>query len=41
LVLWCTFSFLNIDTFYLMLDFIIELIVGFFYAWEVGALEWE
>ena len=39
---WCiSFSFLNIDTFYLMLDFIIELIVGFFYAWEVGALEWE
>jgi NADH:ubiquinone oxidoreductase subunit 3 (subunit A) len=24
-----------------MLDFIIELLVGFLYAWEVGALEWD
>jgi NADH:ubiquinone oxidoreductase subunit 3 (subunit A) len=24
-----------------MLDFIIELLVGFIYAWEVGALEWD
>jgi len=24
-----------------MIDFILELVVGFIYAWEVGALEWE
>jgi len=24
-----------------MIDFIIELLAGFIYAWEVGALEWE
>ena len=34
-------SFLNIDSFFAMLDFVIELILGFVYAWEVGALEWE
>jgi NADH-quinone oxidoreductase subunit A len=34
-------SFLSIDSFWSMIDFIIELLVGFIYAWEVGALEWE
>jgi NADH:ubiquinone oxidoreductase subunit 3 (subunit A) len=24
-----------------MTDFIIELLVGFIYAWEAGALNWE
>jgi NADH:ubiquinone oxidoreductase subunit 3 (subunit A) len=24
-----------------MLDFIVELLVGYYYAWEVGALDWE
>jgi hypothetical protein len=39
---WCiSFSLLNIDGFWGILDFIIELIFGFIYAWEVGALEWE
>ena len=39
---WCvSFSFLNIEGFWGMFDFIIELVVGFIYAWEVGALEWE
>jgi len=39
---WCTtFSFLNIDGFWYMIDFLLELIVGFFYAWKVGALDWE
>ena len=33
--------FLNLDNFFIMLDFVIELIFGFIYAWEVGALEWE
>jgi len=34
-------SFLNADGFLAMLDFVIELIFGLIYAWEVGALEWE
>lgn len=39
---WCiSFSLLNIDGFWVMIDFILELLVGFIYAWEVGALEWE
>ena len=39
---WCvSFSFLNMDGFLVMIDFILELLVGFIYAWEVGALEWE
>jgi NADH:ubiquinone oxidoreductase subunit 3 (subunit A) len=24
-----------------MMDFIIELLIGFIYAWEAGALNWE
>jgi len=39
---WCiSFSFLNIDGFWVMIDFMLELLIGFIYAWEVGALEWE
>jgi NADH-quinone oxidoreductase subunit A len=39
---WCSsFSFLNIDSFWFMIDFILELLVGFVYAWIIGALEWE
>lgn len=39
---WCvSLSFLNIEGFWGMFDFIIELLVGFIYAWEVGALDWE
>lgn len=39
---WCVcFSFLNIDGFWGMLDFIIELLVGFIYVWEIGALNWS
>jgi NADH-quinone oxidoreductase subunit A len=39
---WCvSLSFLSVDGFWGMLDFIIELLVGFIYAWEVGALEWD
>jgi len=34
-------SFLNSDGIWGMLDFLLELIIGFIYAWEVGALEWE
>lgn len=39
---WCvSFSLLNLDGFWGMIDFVFELIVGFLYAWEVGALDWE
>jgi NADH:ubiquinone oxidoreductase subunit 3 (subunit A) len=39
---WCTsFSFLNIESFWIMLDFILELLIGFIYAWEIGALDWD
>jgi NADH:ubiquinone oxidoreductase subunit 3 (subunit A) len=39
---WCvSFGFLTLDGFWGILDFIIELLIGYFYAWEVGALEWE
>ena len=27
--------------FWVMIDFLIELIIGFIYAWQIGALEWE
>jgi NADH:ubiquinone oxidoreductase subunit 3 (subunit A) len=27
--------------FYAMLDFLFELVVGYVYAWKIGALEWE
>lgn len=27
--------------FYAMLDFLFELVVGYIYAWKIGALEWE
>jgi NADH:ubiquinone oxidoreductase subunit 3 (subunit A) len=39
---WCvSLSFLNIDGFFVMIDFLLELLVGYIYAWEIGALEWE
>jgi NADH-quinone oxidoreductase subunit A len=39
---WCvSLSFLSSDGFWGMIDFIAELIAGYIYAWEVGALEWE
>ena len=39
---WCiSVSFLNADGFWGMIDFILELLIGFIYAWEVGALDWE
>lgn len=27
--------------FWTMLDFLVELAIGFIYAWKIGALEWE
>lgn len=39
---WClTLSATNLSSFWCMFDFIIELIIGFIYAWKIGALEWE
>jgi NADH-quinone oxidoreductase subunit A len=39
---WCiSVSFLNAEGFWGMIDFTIELLAGFIYAWEVGALDWE
>lgn len=39
---WCvSFSFLNIEGLWGMVDFIVELLAGFIYAWEAGALNWE
>jgi NADH-quinone oxidoreductase subunit A len=38
---WCiSYSFLQIDSFTCMLDFIFELLIGLAYAWKAGALEW-
>jgi len=34
-------SFLNINAFWGMLDFIIELLVGFLYVYVIGALDWK
>ena len=34
-------SFLSLEGFWGMIDFLVELLIGFIYAWEVGALNWE
>ena len=39
---WCvSVSFLSSGGFWSMIDFILELLVGYVYAWQVGALDWE
>jgi NADH-quinone oxidoreductase subunit A len=39
---WCvSVSLLSVEGFWGMIDFILELLVGFVYAWQVGALDWE
>jgi NADH-quinone oxidoreductase subunit A len=39
---WVTsLSFITIDAFFSVLDFVFELIVGFIYAWRIGAFEWD
>lgn len=39
---WCvTLSQLTITGFWSMIDFVIELGVGFIYIWIVGALDWD
>lgn len=27
--------------FWILIDFFVELVVGFYYAWQIGALEWH
>ena len=34
-------SFLSPEGFWSMVDFLIELLFGFIYTWEVGGLNWE
>lgn len=39
---WCmSLCDLSIEGFWGMFDFILELLVGYYYAYEVGALDWE
>lgn len=39
---WCvSVSLLSSGGFWGMIDFIIELLIGYVYAWQVGALDWE
>jgi len=39
---WCvSISFLNMTSTFGMLDFIIELLVGYYYAFKIGALNWD
>ena len=42
LIPWCvTVSDLNLLGIWTLLDFLFELLVGFFYVWYAGALEWD
>lgn len=34
-------SLLNLECFWYMIDFTIELFAGFIYAWKIGAFDWE
>jgi NADH-quinone oxidoreductase subunit A len=34
-------SFLNGSSLVSVIDFIIELVIGFIYAWKIGALDWD
>jgi NADH-quinone oxidoreductase subunit A len=39
---WCaSLSLLNINSLWIMVEFFLELLLGFVYAWCVGALNWE
>jgi NADH-quinone oxidoreductase subunit A len=39
---WCvSVSLLNVEGFWCMIDFIFELLIGYIYALEAGALDWE
>mmetsp|Transcript_531 Transcript_531/g.1759 ORF Transcript_531/g.1759 Transcript_531/m.1759 type:complete len:119 (-) Transcript_531:1338-1694(-) len=34
-------SFIGLEGLWSMLDFLIELVIGYVYAWRIGALDWE
>jgi NADH-quinone oxidoreductase subunit A len=34
-------GFINSEGFWFMIDFVVELLVGYIYAWQTGALDWE
>jgi NADH:ubiquinone oxidoreductase subunit 3 (subunit A) len=36
-----TLSFTGSSGFWVMVDFVLELIIGYNYAWQIGALDWE
>jgi NADH-quinone oxidoreductase subunit A len=36
-----SFSHLNVEGFWFMFDFIVELLIGYIYAWQIGALDWD
>lgn len=36
-----SFSFLSLEAFWGMIDFLLELFVGFIYAYMIGVFEWE
>lgn len=39
---WCvSFNLMSFEGFWSMFDFILELIIGFIYAWKTGALNWD
>ena len=39
---WCvSLSFLNTFGYWGMFDFVIELFIGYAYAWQIGALDWN
>jgi NADH:ubiquinone oxidoreductase subunit 3 (subunit A) len=39
---WCvSLNFLSDEGFWGMIDFIVELLAGYIYAWEAGALDWD
>ncbi len=39
---WCvSVSYLNLESTFIMFDFIVELLIGYYYAWAVGALDWD
>jgi NADH-quinone oxidoreductase subunit A len=38
---WCvSLSSLDVNGFLGMVDFVIELLIGYIYAWQIGALDW-
>jgi len=39
---WCvSFSILNTSGFFSMLDFVLELLIGYIYLWQIGGLDWS